>query len=210
MQEDKFLEDYKQVWQQDNEEMTRIVDIPLETLHKNIARYERRKRSRRIVWTTLSAAACLTFAVSIGLRYMTPNTPSGSPTLVAENRRAATTPIFEQASPGEQTSHKKVGATPTATSSPQLQQATLPQAPLPEVPAPQTEPAEDINPETLASPIFKDNMIETNRLVAMGETKVEGTTVETDGLVKIVSPSRNTFHEAIVEPLLALVTSDFN
>ena len=92
MQEDKFLEDYKQVWQQDNEEMTRIVDIPLETLHKNIARYERRKRSRRIVWTTLSAAACLAFAVTTGLHYLTPSTTTDSPVLVAENRVERHTP----------------------------------------------------------------------------------------------------------------------
>ena len=92
MQEDKFLEDYKQVWQQDNEEMTRIVDIPLETLHKNIARYERRKRSRRIVWTTLSAAACLAFAVTTGIHYLTPSTTTDSPVLVAENRVERHTP----------------------------------------------------------------------------------------------------------------------
>lgn len=208
MQEDDFLQEYQQEWQQDNEAMKRLVDIPLETLHENIARYERRKRSRRIVWMTVSAAACLAFAVTTGIRLLPPMAGNGNPTLVAENRRAATTPIFEQASPVEQTPHKKVGATPTATSSPKLQQATLSQASLPEEPAPQTEPAEDINPDALTTPIFKDNVIETNRLVAMGKTKVEGTTVETDGLVKIVSPSRNTFHEAVVEPLLALVTFD--
>ena len=208
MQEDTFLHEYQQEWQQDNEAMSRLVDIPLETLHANIARHERRKRIRRIVWTTLSAAACLAFAVSIGLRYLTSNTTSGNPTLVAENCRAAITPIFEQASPVEQTPHKKVGTTPVATSSPQLQQATLSQTPPPEEPAPQTESTEDINPVPLPTPVFKDNVIETNRLVAMGETRTPAVEVETDGLVKIVSPSRNTFHEAVVEPLLALVTFD--
>ena len=208
MQEDTFLQEYQQEWQQDNEAMSRLVDFPLETLHENIARYERRKRSRKIVWMTVSAAACLAFAVTTGIRFLPPVAGNGNPTLVAENRRVATPPIFEQASPVEQTSHKKVGAIPVATSSPQLQQVALSQAPPPEEPAPQTEPAENINPDALVTPILEDNVIETTRLVAMGETKVEGTTVETDGLVKIVSPSRNTFHEAIVEPLLALVTYD--
>lgn len=208
MQEDKFLDDYKQTWQQDNEAMARIVDIPLETLHENIARHERRKHSRRIVWTTLSAAACLAFVVTSGIRYLMPYTPSDNPTMVAENRRAVTTHIFEQTSPVEQPSHKKVGTTPIATRSPQLQQVTLSQATLPEESATPAEPVVDIHPDALPTHVFEDNVIETNRLVAKGEKKVEGTTVETEGLVKIVSPSRNTFHEAVVEPLLALVTFD--
>ena len=208
MQEDKFLDDYKQAWQQDNEEMARIVDIPLEALHENIARHERRKHSRRIVWTTLSAAACLTFAVSIGLRYLTPNNPGGNPTLMAESRSAAATPILEQPSPVAQPSHKKMDATPRSTRSPQPQQVASSQAPLPEESTAQAEPAVGINPDTLATPAFEDNWIETSRLVAMGETQTPAVEVETEGLVKITEPSRNTFHEAIVEPLLALATFD--
>ena len=63
-------------------------------------------------------------------------------------------------------------------------------------------------PDLPIIPVIDANAIETTRLVAMGETTAPVIEVETDGLVKITTPSHNTFHEAIVEPLLALVTYD--
>ena len=250
MQEDKFLEDYKQVWQQDNEEMTRIVDIPLETLHKNIARYERMKtypgltatplkrgrRSRRIVWTTLSAAACLAFAVTTGIRYLTPAQTTDNPVLVAENRvEVPNTFTYPPASekhsldvslPSQEgTGRSRTKNTPAdAVNDSQFSKpnsllesedvtgaAAVPSLEgCHEVAGYVPERDHDSGGVYLQDSQFpKDaNVIETSRLVAMGETRTPAVEVETDGLVKIVSPSRNTFHEAVVEPLLALVTFD--
>ena len=235
MQEDTFLQEYKQEWQQDNEAMSRLVDIPLETLHENIARYGRQKTypgltatplkrgrsSRKIVWMTLSAAACLTFAVGIGLRYLTTNTPS--PTLVAENRtvKPDTYPTLRQTfTEGllpSQEGTKNVG---TAQQAQQTSPATYSSydsgktiensTPVIEEVAPVDVQPDIIVPAMPSAPAIDANAIETNRLVAMGETKASAIEIETEGLVKITAPSRNTFHEAIVEPLLALVTSDFN
>ena len=219
MQEDKFLEDYKQVWQQDNEEMTRIVDIPLETLHENIARYERRKRNRRIVWTTLSAAACLAFAVTTGIRYLTPSQPTDSPMLVAKNRVEIHTPRLT-ADPSQEGTAGAVINKQTdkqakhhliKTINTQHQDNTTQQAIVEEFATINVTPnAEDESQFLILNPQIQEiaNVIETSRLVAMGETRTPAVEVETDGLVKIVSPSRNTFHEAVVEPLLALVTFD--
>ena len=219
MQEDNFLQDYKQVWQQDNEAMERLVDIPLETLHENIARYEQRKRTRRIVWMTVSAAACLAFAVTTGIRYLTPESGNDNQTLVAENRTAR--PITYPATtwhPSQEgtagaptayartshktnhnvaTAHRSTDDEITATSTP-----TVAEVVVMDVPPINNEPDEIIVPAIDA------NVIETTRLVAMGETTAPVIEVETDGLVKIIEPSRNTFREAIVEPLLALATYD--
>ena len=243
MQEDKFLDDYKQTWQQDNEEMTRIVDIPLETLHKNIARYERMKtypgltatplkrgrRSRRIVWTTLSAAACLAFAVTTGIRYLTPAQTTDNPVLVAENRvevpNTFTYPPASRYPSQEGTGRSRTKNTPAdAVNDSQFSKpnsllesedvtgaAAVPSLEgCREVAGYVPERDHDSGGVYLQDSQFpKDaNVIETSRLVAMGETQTPAVEVETEGLVKIVSPSRNTFHEAVVEPLLALVTFD--
>ena len=234
MQEDDFLQDYKQAWQQDNEAMERLVDIPLETLHENIARYERQKtypgltstplkrgrNSRRIVWMTVSAAACLAFAVGTGLRYMSSESASDGQVLVAENRMEqpdtypATTwrPSQEGTAAAQgkndHTSHKTNRNVTTiysstedeiiaATSTPAIEEA------MPADAQPNTE-----EPDLHIIPVIDANAIETTRLVAMGETTAPVIEIETEGLVKITTPSRNTFHEAIVEPLLALVTYD--
>lgn len=235
MQEDNFLQDYKQAWQHDNEAMERLVDIPLETLHENIARYERQKtypgltstplkrgrNSRRIVWMTVSAAACLAFAVTTGIRYLTPESGNGNQTLVAENRTARSdqklehTPRLSAYPSQEGTADAQTHNARTsrkanrnaycstedeiiaATSTPAIEEA------MPADAQPNTE-----EPDLPIIPVIDANAIETTRLVAMGETTTPVIEVETDGLVKITTPSRNTFHEAIVEPLLALVTYD--
>ena len=219
MQEDTFLQEYQQEWQQDNEAMSRLVDIPLETLHENIARYERRKRSRRIVWTTLSAAACLAFAVTTGIHYLTPSTTTGSPVLVAENRVERHTPRLTAYPSPEGTAgavinkqtDKQAKHHLIKTNNTQLQDNITQQATVEEFGTINVTPnAEDESQFSILNPQIQEtaNVIETSRLVAMGETRTPAVEVETDGLVKIVSPSRNTFHEAVVEPLLALVTFD--
>ncbi len=229
MQEDTFLQEYQKEWQQDNEAMSRLVDFPLETLHENIARYERRKRSRKIVWMTVSAAACLAFAVTTGIRYLTPNTPSGNPTLVAENiprpyghlsQEGTTYPTTSDVSPQDffnpsQEGTENVG---TAQQAKQTSPATYSSHDSGKSIEDLTPVIEEVVPadvqpssEATAATIFPTtdaNAIETNRLVAMGETKASVIEIETEGLVKITAPSRNTFHEAVVEPLLALVTFD--
>ena len=219
MQEDTFLQEYQQEWQQDNEAMSRLVDIPLETLHENIARYERRKRSRRIVWTTLSAAACLAFAVTTGIHYLTPSTTTDSPVLVAENRVERHTPRLTAYPSPEGTAgavinkqtDKQAKHHLIKTNNTQLQDNITQQATVEEFGTINVTPnAEDEFQFSILNPQIQEtaNVIETSRLVAMGETRTPAVEVETDGLVKIVSPSRNTFHEAVVEPLLALVTFD--
>ena len=219
MQEDNFLQDYKQAWQQDNEAMERLVDIPLETLHENIARYERRKRNRRIVWMTVSAAACLAFAVGTGLRYMSSESASDGQVLVAENRMER--PVQPQehtprlsAYPSEEGT-KNVGASQRAKqTSPATQSSYTGEnsiedssAAIEEVMPVKVQPDTE-EPDLHIIPVIDANAIETTRLVAMGETTAPVIEIETEGLVKITAPSRNTFHEAIVEPLLALVTYD--
>ena len=238
MQEDKFLDDYKQTWQQDNEEMALIVDIPLETLHENIARYERMRtypgltatplkrgrRSRRIVWTTLSAAACLAFAVTTGIRYLTPSQTTDNPVLVAENRvevpNTFTYPSASRYPSQEGTGGSRTKNTPAdAVSDSQFSKpnSLLESEDVTGAAAVPSLEGKATSSECCASggvcppnsQFPKDaNMIETSRLVAMGETQTPAIEVETEGLVKITAPSRNTFHEAIVEPLLALVTYD--
>ena len=219
MQEDNFLQDYKQVWQQDNEAMERLVDIPLETLHENITRYERRKRSLRIVWMTVSAAACLAFAVTTGIRYLTPEADNDNQTLVAENRTERSVQPQEHtprlsAYPSEEGT-KNVGASQRAKqTSPATQSSYIDEKSIEDSSAiiEEVMPV-DVQPNTKEPnrpiiPVIDANAIETTRLVAMGETTAPVIEIETEGLVKITAPSRNTFHEAIVEPLLALVTYD--
>ena len=219
MQEDNFLQDYKQAWQQDNEAMERLVDIPLETLHENITRYERRKRSLRIVWMTVSAAACLAFAVTTGIRYLTPEAGNGNQPLVAENRTArpetypATTwrpsqeGTADASTVNDHNSHRTNNNVVTAYHSTE-DGITATSTPAIEEVMPMDVQPDDIVPTKPSVPSIGANAIETTRLVAMGETAAPVIEVETDGLVKITLPSRNTFHEAIVEPLLALVTYD--
>ena len=219
MQEDNFLQDYKQAWQQDNEAMERLVDIPLETLHENITRYERRKRNRRIMWMTVSAAACLAFAVTTGIRYLTPEVGNGNQTLVAENRTERSVQPQEHtprlsAYPSEEGT-KNVDAsqlakqTSPATHSSYMGEKIIEDSStaIEEVMPMDVQP-DDIVPTKPSVPSIGANAIETARLVAMGETTAPVIEMETDGLVKIIEPSRNTFREAIVEPLLALVTYD--
>ena len=219
MQEDNFLQDYKQAWQQDNEAMERLVDIPLETLHENIARYERRKRSRRIVWMTVSAAACLAFAVGTGLKYMSSRSVSDEQMLVAQSR------MEQSIQPQEHTPRLTVYPSQERTKNVEASQLAKQTSPathssyigekfienttptIEEVMPVDVQP-DDIVPTKPSVPSIGANAIETTRLVAMGETTTPVIEVETDGLVKITLPSRNTFHEAIVEPLLALVTYD--
>ena len=224
MQEDNFLQNYKQAWQQDNKAMERLVDIPLETLHENIARYERRKRSRKIVWMTVSAAACLAFAVTTGIRYLTPEADNGNQTLVAENRTARPEPTPEHThqlsayptknmttaalTENARTSHKTNRNVVSAYRSTEDGIIAATATPAIEEVMPVDVQPDDIVPTKPSVPSIGANAIETTRLVAMGETTTPVIEVETDGLVKITAPSRNTFHEAIVEPLLALVTYD--
>ena len=215
MQEDNFLQDYKQAWQHDNEAMERLVDIPLETLHENITRYERRKRSLRIVWMTVSAAACLAFAVTTGIRYLTPEAGNGNQTLVAENRTARPDTYPATTWHPSQEGTKNVGASQlTKQASPATQSSYIDEKSIEDSSAiiEEVMPV-DVQPDTKEPnrpiiPVIDANAIETTRLVAMGETTTPVIEMETDGLVKIIEPSRNTFHEAIVEPLLALVTYD--
>lgn len=214
-EETNFLDDYKQQWQQDGKDMEQLLDIPLETLHENIARRER-QRHWRVLWVSLSAAACLAFAVTTGIRYLTPGAGDGDPVLVAESRTAQpgsdviTTPVTSW-HPSQEgaaaTQRAKARTTAQATGS---KDAAMDITPITEE-VPVDVPPADPNPakpaET-AMPAIDANAIETTRLVAMGEKRAPAREVETDGLVKIVQPSRNTFREAIVEPLLALATSD--
>jgi hypothetical protein len=94
MQEDTFLNPYRQAWQQDNEAMEKsLANISLQTLHDNIARLQQRRR-RRTLWLTLSAAASLALLVGIGLHLMTPTAVEGGTTLVAQNK-----PLKEVATP---------------------------------------------------------------------------------------------------------------
>ena len=221
MQEDNFLQDYKQAWQQDNEAMERLVDIPLATLHENIARYERRKRSRRIVWMTVSAAACLAFAVTTGIRYLTPEAGNGNQMLVAENRTARSdqkpehTPRLsaypsQEGTADAQTNNartsRKANRNAYCSTEDEIIAAT-PTRTIEEVVSTDMQSSTE-EPDLPIIPIIDANVIETTRLVAMGETTAPVIEVETDELVKITAPSRNTFREAIVEPLLALVTYD--
>ena len=93
----------------------------------------------------------------------------------------------------------------------QLQDNTTQQATVEEFGTINVTPnAEDESQFSILNPQIQEtaNVIETSRLVAMGETQTPAVEVETEGLVNIIEPSRNTFHEAVVEPLLALVTFD--
>lgn len=215
-EESDFLDNYKRQWQQDSKEMEQFLNIPLEVLHENIARHERHRR-RRVVWVSLSAAACLAFAVTTGIRYLTPGAGEGGPVLVAENRTTvsgsdvSTCPATSWQPSQEETAasqRTKARTIPQATISKNPSMDVTPiieeETPVDEHPADPkpTMPAES------AMPAIDANAIETTRLVAMGEKRSRVRAVETDGLVKIVEPSRNTFREAIVEPLLALATSD--
>ena len=215
-EESNFLDDYKQQWQQDGKELEQFLDIPLETLHENIARHER-QRHRRVMWVSLSAAACLAFAVTTGIRYLTSGAGDGDPVLVAESRTTVpgtdiNTPTANSWQPSQEgtaaSQRAKVPAIPQATGS---KSAAMEVTPMTEEDASVDEHRADPKPTMPAEsamPVIGANAIETTRLVAMGERKAPGREVETDGLVKIVQPSRNTFREAIVEPLLALATSD--
>ena len=215
MQEDDFLQEYQQEWQQDNEAMERLLDIPIETLHENIARYERRKRTQKIVWMTVSAAACLVFAVTTGIRHLTPEAGNGNPTLVAENRTAKPDTYPTTSWHPSQEGTKNVGTaqqakqtSPTTYSSYYNGKTIEDSTPvIKEVVPVDVQPSAEAAAATIV-PTIDANAIETTRLVAMGETKASVIEIETEGLVKITAPSRNTFREAIVEPLLALVTYD--
>lgn len=223
MQEDTFLNPYRQAWQQDNEAMEKsLANISLQTLHDNIARLQQRRR-RRTLWLTLSAAASLALLVGIGLHLMTPTAVEGGTTLVAQNK-----PLKEVATPTQDAapivppiptaathttlSHKKATTTLEATTTPALPDIAMTRPDSMTLPSTLSEPLPNLTtPNDTKEPTT--HIIMTHRLVAMGPDNLSTnhtTVTETQQLVKIEEPLRNTFHEAIVEPLLALMTNNLS
>ncbi len=234
MQDDHFLNEYRQAWQQDSEAIEKSLDnISLETLHANIARHQQRRR--RALWLTVSAAACLALVLGLGLRLMNPSTTENIPPLVAQNNTPEAVPATPQTTAPEVPTTPTLEATTTAAQSLPTHTKEVPRFhPLPDIalarpdsmppalPAAPSQPEpststtnETATPQTSNSAQNKPayRIIETQRLVAMGPNtkKTSQTSVtETQQLVKIEEPSRNTFREAVIEPLLALMTNNLS
>ena len=220
MEENTYLDDYKQQWLQDGREIEQMVDVPLSVLHENIARHERRKRGR-MVWATVSAAACVALAVGVGLRIGTADMKGAAMPMVAQNHAVMPTSTAPATTchPAQKDYEKPMdsrgrgrqeyggpGVASTRAATP-LQGCMPEEAPV-EVAELEGQTEALVEPAPRAVPMIGGNVVETTQLVATAEPTVGASMVETQTLVKVVAPSRNTFREAIVEPLLALATSD--
>lgn len=234
MQDDHFLNEYRHEWQQDSESIEKSLDdITLETLHANIARHQQRKR--RALWLTVSAAACLALVLGFGLRLMAPSTSKSNQSIIAQSKTPEAVPATPQTTTPEVPSTPTEEATTTAAQSLPTHTKEVPRYhPLPDIALarldtmPPALPAAPSQPETSTSttnetaPTQPSNsaqnkpsyrIIETQRLVAMGpntNTPSYANVTETQQLVKIEEPSRNTFREAVIEPLLALMTNNLS
>lgn len=217
MQEDNFLNQYRSEWQQDNKEMEQaLADITLEQLHESIAQHEADRHRRRWLWPTVSAAACLALLVTVGIGITKPTATADRQPILAQNttlRKPVTlTADAADATTARQENHPGTPHIlyPTQTRE-DIAEAIKSEADLPVSEEPSTEAVlkdaiEEKKPSTTAP--LPSNTIETHRLVAYGENTLNLAETETQLLVNIVPPPRNSFHEAVIEPLLALVTQD--
>lgn len=213
MQEDDFLNEYRQEWQQEGRAMEEALSsITLEQLHENIARHDATHHRHRWWWPTVSAAACLALVATVGLRLLSPTVTVGNHPTVAQNKKPAITstaptdkivPWTEEQKRLTSTTREEI---PAHAQHDMAMAMPLPTQPQEAMPKPQAIATEEPTPApTLPTP---SNMVETKRLVDFGGNIAKPRERETELLVNIVPPPRNTFHEAVIEPLLALATQD--
>ena len=213
MQEDDFLNEYRQEWQQEGRAMEEALSsITLEQLHENIARHEATRHRHRWWWPTVSAAACLALVATVGLRLLSPTVTVGNHPTVAQNQKPAITstaptdkivPWTEEQKRLPSTTREEI---PAHAQHDMAMAMPLPTQPQEAMPKPQAIATEEPTPApTLPTP---SNMVETKRLVDFGGNIAKPQERKTELLVNIVPPPRNTFHEAVIEPLLALATQD--
>lgn len=212
MKEDDFLNEYRQEWQQDGKAMEEALsDITLEQLHEGIARHEASRR-RRWLWPTVSAAACVALLATFGVRLLSPEATGARHPAVAQNE-APQPPIMMPTDTATPWADEQEGLPTAAREAPSAQRqndmamaTALPILTEEALQEPEVIAKEEETP-TIA-PACPSNMVETKRLVAIGGSTAKPRERETELLVNIVPPPRNTFHEAVIEPLLALVTQD--
>lgn len=221
---DDFLNEYSHAWQQEGKAMEQqLSDLGLDKLHDNIAQHQRRSR-RRTLWLSLSSAACLVLVGGLGYHLMMPSEEQLP--AVAHNSTPATMPLPKMEHPvptipstTKATIQRKNNTMPNYNS---IQIAeddiahndsllnTLPLS-LPETMPSTTihyeEPMLAQTEQTRKSPV---RIVETHSLVVSHPNTTTTHIAETKQLVRIVEPQRNTFREAIVEPLFALACNNQN
>lgn len=206
MQEDDFLNQYREAWHQDAARVRSEAEVPTAELHRAIARHERRRLSLRIALWSGSAAACAALLLAVLL-------PRPADVAVpAEPLLAVCPPPAALPLSGDSLAPQPASALPAD----MAQAHPVSIQPFGEVAeAPAFQPLEALPPQPpladTAIPVLSPRYVVTDRLVAMGESEpVAPRIVITDRLVHIEPHTYNTFREAVVEPILALVTKDLD
>ena len=202
MQDDDFLKQYQQDWQQDAETLDKGLNIPLSTLHRNIQSSQPQPR-RRTPWLW-GAAASIIIGIGAGITVLKPTAPSCEPSI------PLATQSNEPLQVASSVSNRPYPKMPNTISQPNREAVSVneEQIDLQYEAAVPTIQTECVFPQELPPTDY----IETHRLVATAAQSPVVSTIETYSLVRVVvAPSRKpTFHSSVIEPLLALATNDLD
>lgn len=202
MQDDDFLKQYQQDWQQDAEDLDKELRIPLSTLHHNILSIQ--PQPRRLTPWRWGAAAGIIIGIGFGITLLKPAPPSCEPSI----------PLVSQASEQLQVAaaanSQPIPKMPNTASKPNWGTASVNEE---QIDLKEDLPTSAVHTES--SPLQEQpptDYIETPRLVATTAHAPVVSTIETYSLVRIdVAPSRKpTFHSSVIEPLLALATNNLD
>lgn len=200
MQDDDFLKQYQQDWQQDAETLDKGLRIPLSTLHRNIQSSQPRRRTPWL-W---GAAACLIIGLGVGLSFLRSDaTSSGMPTSTLTQ-----TSVHQQVTTNHSNNLASADLIPVCKPIKNAEPIKAEPIDLQNETSVPTTPTEC----ELHRELPPTDYIETQRLVATASQSPVVSTIETYSLVRIdVAPSRKpTFHSSVIEPLLALATNDLD
>ena len=231
VQQEDFLQQYQAAWQQDSQRLGQAIDLSPEMLHGNIERL-RRQRRQRALWLG-GVAACLLLAAGLWWRLAANSQAPQAEPLLAQQDAMQILPNEQETIDTDLqslTAAVKESQKPTvaalrrpATLQPQLSSAVATPLLTQEPAAASAEPMQAADavvatPVATAVPVtcVAPRQVETSQLVAFVASTPDGlaypesplAVVECDNLVQIIPPRRNTFREAVVEPILALVTKD--
>lgn len=181
-------------------------EVPVEELHSHIGRYEHRRKRRLIALWAGSAAACAALLLAVLLPRAEDVAAPAEPLLAAAPAPEPPSPVCDDAVP-------QPAVAPQAAVRHAENILPHPSSDVSEIVAAQpveSVPALPPLPDTVL-PVVPPDCRVTDRLVAMGGTpQQDPRIIVTDRLVHISPPAYNTFRQAVVEPILALVTKDLD